>query len=538
MPSSPATTAAIADSPIQGHGHAFGGPVQLGGPPQAEGLTKDEREALQALLDSDPVCWMEKNFYIPDPRDPITGQQLPPGPIRIHPVQKKILRAALTKRNDRFQYATIVYSTIKKSGKTRIAAGVAAWFAATQGAMNEIYCLANDGKQSADRILSAIKQAVLLNPKLRESWKVTQTAIRLPNGTFIEAIPCDPKGSAGANPGLTVWSEMWGFSNIHKERLWSEMTIPPTRWGRAFRWVESYAGYVGESNVLYDLYDVGKENGRRHRAFLDPRGPPIYYNEPAKQFTYWDEGDVARRMPWQLGPDGAAYYLEEATTLMPSEFDRIHRNMWIEPIDKAIPIEWWDACMGPVPPLGPRTPIVVAVDASVSGDCSAMVAISRHPSKKLQDKHTMVRMFRAWEPPAGGKIDLTETIETTLLRWISEYNVVEVAYDEYQLHKMMTDLRKKKIVKLFQFSQQSPRAHADKQLCDMIRQREIHHDGNAKLRTHVDNAAAKTTGEKYRFVKMEPAGNKGRERRAKRKPIDGLVATSMGSEECLRLRLT
>ena len=173
-------------------------------------MKKADRANLIAFLEQDPVWWMEHNFWIPDVRTPDTGAELGPGTIILHPIQKRILRAVLLKGEDgMFPYSTMVYSTIKKSGKTRIAAGVAAWFAATQGKYNEVYCMANDGKQSTDRILSAVKQCVALNPDMH--WKVTNTKITLPSGTYIEAIPCDPKGSAGANPGLTVWSEMWGM---------------------------------------------------------------------------------------------------------------------------------------------------------------------------------------------------------------------------------------------------------------------------------------------------------------------------------------
>jgi hypothetical protein len=474
---------------------------------------------------------LETYFYIPDPRDPFTGEQFPPGPIRLHPNQKRILRAALTKVNGRFPYSTVLYSTIKKSGKTRVAAGIAAWFAATQGPYNEIYCLANDGKQSSDRILSAIKQAIHLNPYLRESWKVTATRITLPNGTFIEAIPCDPKGQAGSNPGLTVWSEMWGYAHTHKERLWTEMTIPPTRWGKALRLVESYAGYVGESNVLYDLYTVGVEGGRRHPAFTAPGDPPLYLNDAANMLAYWDKDEAARRMPWQRGAEGEAYYTSESIILPDAEFRRIHKNHWVEPLTKAIPIEWWDACqVSSLPPLGPRAALVVGVDASVSGDCTALIGVTRQPGNR---RKVAVRLCRIFTPPKGGKIDLTATVEATLREWREAYNITKVVYDEYQLHKMMTDLRREHLFAIEDFGQQTPRSKADKQLRDVIQMRDIVHSGIPELREHIDNTESTPNPDKFRFVKPQTVDKSGRARKAK--PIDGAVALSMATDICLRL---
>ena len=487
----------------------------------------NEVETINRLLESDPAWWLENKFWIEDPRDPVTGEIFEPGPIRLADHQKRILRAALTKINGLFPYSTVLFSTIKKSGKTRLAAGVAAWYAATQGGYNEVYCLANDGKQSSDRILSAVRKSVILSPAI--DWRTTQTRIVLPNGTFIEAIPCDPTGQAGSNPGLTVWSELWGYRHEHKERLWTEMTIPPTRHGKAFRWVESYAGFSGESITLEQLYETGVKRGQRHPLFPEI---PVYVNVPARMFCYWDEGEAARRMPWQT----EEYYTEEAHMLTEGEFSRIHLNKWAQSVAKAIPIEWWDRLEDVVrdghelPPLNYHEPVVLGADAAITHDCCALVAVTRHPARHSE---TAVRAVRVWKPPKGGSIDLEATIEAAIREFCAHYNVVMVAYDKYQLHMMMTNLRKEGLTRFFQFDQGTRRALADKQLYDKIVRREITHNGSSLLRTHVDNAAAKDNTGKYRFVKMDVSTIRG----ATAKPIDALVATSMADYEATRLNL-
>lgn len=496
-------------------------------------LTKQQQKKVLQLLHTDPVWWMEHNFFIEDVRDPNTGEELGAGLIKLHPVQKRILRAALTKVDGKFPYTTIVYSTTKKSGKTRVAAGMAAWFASTQAHYNEVYCLANDGKQSADRILSAVKKSVDLGKQAdalglqqsseMASWNYVREAVRVPNGTIVEAIPCDPSGQAGSNPGLTVWSEMWGYRHAHKERLWTEMTIPPTRFGKAIRWVESYAGYIDESVTLYDLYVLGVEEGIRHPDFPDL---PVYVNPAAGLFCYWDSGWEAHRMPWQT----EEYYLQESKILTPQEFARIHLNRWITSTEKAIPLEWWDMCEMDLPPLDARTPVILAVDASVSGDCSACVLVSRHPERERAEDSVAIRAVRVWEPPKGGKIDYDKTIDATLNEWVDQYNVVEIVYDEYQLHHLMSQWRKRQRVKIEQFGQRTPRSKADKQFRDMVASRRIAHDGNRTLRDHVDNAQAKIVSEQYRFIKSEQSGQY-------RRPIDALVAASMGTDRCLYLNL-
>jgi phage terminase large subunit-like protein len=453
---------------------------------------------------------MERRFWIEDRSDPETGQDLGPGPIILADHQRRVVRAALERDGQgRFRWSTVVYSCPKKSGKTRLAAGVAGWLAENAGLYAEIYCLANDGKQSADRVLAALKKA---NDLGGLGWRDKLTRIDLPNGAFIEAVPVDPTGEAGANPTASFWSEMWGFRLTAKERLWTEFTVPPTRQGQAIRWVESYAGYVGESPVLEQLYHEGVKEGKRHPDF--PK-LPVYVNERARLFCYWD---TEPRMVWQT--DG--YYEAEAALLSESEFRRIHRNQWVTSETEAIPIENWDRCYDPrLPPqVGPQTPVVIGVDLGVSGDSTAMVMVSRHP---YNHEMIAVRLARVWEPPKGGKIDYSRTIEPVLREWCQRYNVIAVAYDEYQAHKMMTDLRREGLAWFVDFPQgkgtaQKPgRPVADKMTYDLVMSRKLAHLNDPTMRQHVQNAAGKSVEEKWmRFVK-----------KANHLRIDLLVAASM-----------
>lgn len=389
---------------------------------------------------------------------------------------------------------------------------VGAWLATTADKYAEIYCLANDGKQSADRVLAAVKKA---NELGKLGWHDKMTRVELPSGAFIEAVPVDPTGEAGANPTASIWSEMWGFRLSAKERLWSEFTIPPTRFGRAIRWVESYAGYTGESPVLEQLYHEGVTEGKHHPDFPDL---PVYVNDRARLFCYWDHEP---RMPWQTD----AYYQAEAALLHPSEFQRIHRNEWVSAIGQAIAVESWDRCYDPnMPPLMPSEPIVLGLDAGVSSDCTALVAVSRHPRN-----HDMaaIRAVEVWEPPAGSQMDYTTTIEASVRRWCKSHNVVCVVYDPYQLHKMATDLRREGLGWFDEFNQGAQRAIADKQMVDLVLARKVAHNGDQTLRQHVINAAAKTEGEKsLRFCK-----------RSDKLKIDALVAASMACFTALRLTL-
>jgi hypothetical protein len=510
---------------------------------QARQIKEAELKALYA----DPCAWMEKHFFIEDFLHPGSGRG---SLINLARHQKAILRYAFkADERGRYPYSTIVYSCPKKSGKTAIAAAVARWAAETWGRFSEIYCLANDFDQARGRAFASISQSIELHPDydpgrrhLAGEWVVRDRELyHLPTGSRINAVAADYKGEAGSNPSLTLWTELWGYCSSASRRLWAEMTPSPAR-PNSICFVETYAGFEGESDLLEDIYKLGKK-GRQLTAgeigdlsaFVEAPNAdsliPVWVNEAAGLLMYWDEGAVAHRMPWQQGPDAEAYYREQAARLGDGQFDRLHLNKWAAAIGEAIPIEWWDACTYPLPLPPPqardRTPLVIGVDASVSGDCTAVNVVSRHP--QLKDE-VVQRACRAWAPPQGGKIDYDQTVTPFVDNLVANYNVVEVAYDEYQLHLWATQQRKKAGAAWYRsFNQGADRLVADKQTKDLVIARKIHHLGDPEQRAHVQNALAKIPTDdpnKLRFVK------KGQEFK-----IDLLVSLSMAVAECLRLNL-
>ena len=451
-----------------------------------------------ALL-PDPVEWIEQHFYIPELN----------GPIKLYPHQKRMLREALSVGDDGlFRYSVIVWSDIKKSAKSTIAAAVALYMA-WHRKWGQIVSVANDLKQADSRVSYYMRRAIELNPEMKDTCKVRNYHVTFPNGTFFEAVPIDPTGEAGGNADMIVFSEMWGSHSKAQQAMWSEMTLSPLKYGKSFRWVETYAGYVGEAPVLEMLYEQGM-SGRKVWDDL-----PIWANDSARLLLMWNQEP---RLPWQT-PE---YYASEAAVLTETEFQRLHRNQWVSSVEQFVPGAWWDACKGPMPEFYRDTPVIMALDAAVSGDCFGMVGISRHATDA--DK-LVVRYSRKWDPPKGGQIDYGE-VETEIRRVADGLNVIEWAYDPYQLHSLCTRLANEGIGWFREFKQGQDRLVADKQLQDLIRDKRIIYDNEPDLSEHIKNANAKQEGEKIRLVK-----------RSNSLHIDLAVCLSMGCAESLRLRL-
>lgn len=185
---------------------------------------------------------------------------------------------------------------------------------------------------------------------------------------------------------------------------------------------------------------------------------------------------------------------------------------------------WWDACVEPLPPLGPREPLVLAMDAGVTNDCFAIVGVTRHPARPAD---VAVRLVHIWEPK-GQKLDFAGP-EQYVRELCKNYNVKCVTYDPYQLHDMATRLYRERVAWFDEFQQGAPRLEADKQLLDLILAKRLAHDGNPTLRQHVQNADRAFDAEtrKLRIVKREMSLK-----------IDSVVALSMGVYKSLALRLS
>lgn len=521
----------------------------------------------------DIVKWGQSRYYIPETSWPI---QFSPGQVIFNRAFADLSRP----------FGTYLYSTVKKSGKTANAGVCARHTAEFSGNNAEIYFVANDKEQAKDRAYISAVHSIEKTPgyqhgkrELPGQWRVVEKrATHLPTGSWMQALAGDYEGAAGGNPTATFWTELWAFVSERFVRLWDELTPVPTR-ERSFRFVETYAGFVDESKLLYQLYrravragdrltrdDLAKyaEPGTDPWPYEDE--PPFYINEVAGTFAYWDDGKIAQtRMPWQVSPRGKAYYQEQEETERPESYQRLHLNYWVSRVQTFIQPAQWAACAGdPIEPLPRDWPIVIAGDGSVSSDCTAIVGVAREPYKddrgRLRPKDDEVRMVfsRVWVPPKGGVIDLDDVenylraicgslstipeldADGTPLRalytpysvWPFARNIVEVTYDQYQLHQMMTNLNTAMVVWCRPFSQAGPREMADKQLYDLIMRRKIHHQ-NEFDPEYMSNAAAyeipetNKNNDRLRIVKKHPDAK-----------VDPVVCLSMAAFEALRLLLS
>jgi hypothetical protein len=476
-------------------------------------------------------------------------------------------------------FFTILYSTIKKSIKTALSGMIGRWVCETWPGEQECICLASDAEQAKGRGYEAFRKTVekhpnydankrmLFGPNGEPLWKVTdRNGEYFPDGSVIKPVSMDYAGEAGANPTAIFITEAWTWKLEKHRRFYAEMTIPPTR-PKGFRFMDTYAGYRGESNVLWDVWQRLQDADRvkqikadepigilwnkairataQRCGFPEPdtQDPPIYIDIPSRTIGYIDQGIQARRFPWQLGEQGAVYYQqEEAGATSVGDWLRLHFNEWAEPVEALMPIQWWDNCEDKtMRDLKPREAVVVSADASVTHDCTAMVMHSRCPNEGMHHEPAL-RKSRVWDPKMlGGKMDYDATILPQLVEWSDQQNIVEVAYDTFQLDYLMERVRLGRAKNITMpngsirdlpalntraFSQMNERRESDSNFVIMVRDRKYHHDGtHPEVRDHILQAAGMhDTHEntKLKIVKRDDTSQ-----------IDLVVACSMGAKRVM-----
>lgn len=434
------------------------------------------------LVPADPVEWIVEHFRIPETAD---------HKLVLGDYQRAVLSRVLKEDNaGDFPYSIIVWGDIKKSIKSCIAAGVVLWMC-WHKPWSSVKIVANDLKQADSRVSYYVRRAIQLNPDMAKFVKVKPSGytVDFPNNSHIEAIPVDPSGEAGGNDDMIVFSELWAAKNDLAKRMWTEMTLSPTKMGKSFRWVETYAGFDGESPLLEQLYHQGVKEGFAPEWAWDIVPPlPVFENLPARLILMWNDEP---RLPWQTH----AYYAQEEAVLTPSEFSRVHRNQWAGSNQAFVPIEWWDACLHREITPNKDESMVIAMDAAVSNDLFAVVGVAG-----VDGENYRVAYSNAWKARKGHKIDFDE-VRSEVVRLLNEHNVIEVAYDPYQLEDMAGHLKRELIAHVHTFNQAGPRLIADKGLFDSIRDKHIWHGGDIDLREHVMNSNAKQDQGRLRLVK-------------------------------------
>jgi phage terminase large subunit-like protein len=416
---------------------------------------------------TDIIKFAGQQFYIPETKSPIILEEW----------QKEEILKPLFYGDREFTMALI--GQTKKSGKSTLAALIAEWFLFCGEDYSEIYLAARDKDQASWIVFSKLVKAIEMNKYALIRCKITKDAIEVPSkGSVLRCLPTDVS-CAGLNPNLVVFDELWSYEYESMKNFFEEMTTVPTR-KNPLALIVTYAGYDDES-LLYQLYKKGMK--------LEKNPDPTF-------FFYWEgENKIPiNRMPWQ----SEKYLLQQEGRLRKNTFLRLHENKWVEDITQFIDMDKFDLCVSEkLTPILPdkNIKIWVGVDASISGDSTAVVAVTRKKDKII------LANYKKWQPTKENPIDLEETVEKYLIDLSRGYDLKLAFYDPYQLHRSAVTLKKKGL-----FMRELPQTVGNtidfsQTLYDLIQFGNIEFYPSPEVRRHIKSCKAKEMDRGYRIIK-------------------------------------
>jgi len=401
---------------------------------------------------------------------------------------------------------------------TTIGAALTSWYLEEAPAFSEVYLIANDKEQTAMRAYGDV------------SYHLTKAGLAVPrkdkvemlNGSIGYVLAQEYKSAAGGRQSFVLFDELWAYISEQSRRLWEEMTLPPTV-QYPLKVIVTYAGFQGESDLLWDMYEdivLRGEPVPELEDIVDNNGKPVCWRRGSR-FAYWDS---VPRLPWQT-PE---YYEEQTTELRPEQFLRLHRNEWVTAQSAFIPKKYWDRAEVLKSPLlyekqskWYRSPVSVGIDISVNGDRAAVVGVYFDT-----DRNKVCLAFnRIWHPGkgAGNELDPGE-IEQYVFDMKKVLNISTVMYDPYQFHRSSIVMASKGL-NMVRFDQTVQNTMAMSQnLFELFKTRGIEVYPEDELREHVIFAAAEDRGRGFRIVKDATS----------RRPVDGAVALAMACYDCVR----
>ena len=426
------------------------------------------------------------------------------------PYQIDILRHIFPAGSGVLPYSRIIWSDVKKSGKTELAAGVHIYFALFVDIPGEQYVLANDFEGAQSRVWQSISGSLEKNPHLKDKWSVTGSKITL-NGGTIKAIAADYRGEAGSNHSLATVDEPWG--NVHDagEKLTTELVPVHTRPNSTI-FFTGYQGFEGQSNFWHDLIDGALEGEPvPELAHIDNGdGKPACYRN-GRTFLFWNHQP---RMPWHTD----AYIEGEKQNYRGrlNEFYRVWNNRRTKSAQAFVTEDQWKKLHDEelrALHKDDKRPVVLGVDAATKSDCAAVVGVTWNADKKRVD----VVFVRVWYPEESEPIKLTETVGPEIVDLHEKYNVLAVYFDPYQMAAISEMCTRAKVT-MVEFPQTSRRLQSDKNLSDLVWGKNLAHFGDETLGEHMTNAIAKTNERGLRIVKE-----------LSKKKVDAAVALSMAA---------
>ena len=445
-------------------------------------------------------------------------------PLRLRDWQIKLLQHLFARRDDgRLRHKTALIGLPRKSGKSALGSGIAlhGLLLGPRGA--EVYSCAADREQ-ARIVFGSAKQMVENSPELSAVTKTYRDAIEVPSrGSVYRVLSSEAFTKEGLSPTLVIYDELHAAPN---RELWHVMTLAQAARYDALTLAITTAGVrtdsSGQDSVAYSLYQYAKQVAAKE--VIDPSFFAAWWQAP-------DECDHRDPKNWKIANPGFGDLqdpedFESACKRTPqAEYMTKRLNLFVSSQQAWLPNGAWaelDSCAPP--PEGDPIPVILGVDGSFSGDCTAIVGVT-------VEERPRVWLIGAWEKQPTDRDDWRVDIahvEAEVLRSCGRWNVLEVAFDPYRWQRSM-DALSAAGAPIVEYASSSPArmVPATAKFYDAVASGGILHDGNPTLARHLDHCVLRIDRMGPRIVK---------EHRGSPRKIDSAVACVMAFDRATHRR--
>ncbi len=437
----------------------------------------------------------------------------------------------------RFRIAYI--STAKKNGKSTLVAGIALYLLdADNEPRGQVYIAASDREQ-ASIVFRESAAMVEASPKLTERIEIIASRKRMisrASASFLQVLSSESRRQEGLNLNGLIFDELHAQPN---RLLWDALRYGGSARREPLIVSITTAGFDRES-ICHEQY----ERAKRVEAGVDEAPEFFAYIRETSEEDPWTEPATWAKANPSLGTTIQLADLESdcqeaiASPSKENSFRRYRCNQWTQQDVRAIRMETWNACGGPIDESAfEGRECFCGLDLARTQDLSAFAKLFPSPDGTYDvlmrfwcDQDTAQARERRDSVPyltwvRQGHLELTDgnTTDFAMIRKRivedgQRYRMREIAYDRIFAGELVRDLGEQDGFDMVPFGQGfiSMAAPTD-ELDRLLLATKLRHGDNPILRWMASNLT----------VRMDPAGNRKPDKAKSTERIDGIVALIM-----------
>lgn len=398
--------------------------------------------------------------------------------------------------NKRFRHRQALIGLPRKNGKSAIGSSLGVHALVMGPGGSEVYSVAG-AKEQARIVFNVAKRMVELDEDLSKLIRIYRDALEYTdNGSIYKVLSAEAPQLEGLNPTCVI------FDELHVQptaELYNVMTLAQGARRDPLLIAITTAGVktdqTGGDSTCYQMYQQGI---RICKGEVD---------DPSLFMAWWgapEGADYRDPKVWEASNPGyndlidPADFAASINRVTENEFRTKRLNQWVESSEAWLPQGAWDACRTDRTFVPGNRGVVLGFDGSDTGDSTALVVVT-------VDSDPQVRVLGIWEKPAGSagedwRVPRGE-VKDAIRQACRDYSVREIAADEYIWHDALEELEDEGLP-VVRFPQTNTRmTPATARFYEMVKARQIGHDGDPKLARHLGNAILKRDSRGQRIVK-------------------------------------